>query len=223
MREQLLCDDCEQKFSGHEQFASVFFQGTLKAFADASQPRQHHGNALTFGRFTITDSQAALTTSETPNAIQVGGVDYIKLKLFLLSLIWRMGVSNLEFFHEVELGPHQERLRQMLLQDNPGEPAHYACQMWLITADGKVLKECQSHPRRFRFQGLTFYRLFTTGFRLEFCVSNQPLPPNLVTFYCIKRRPTYLWWVDSILKHPDIAAEFFKASRDLEKSGKVGF
>lgn len=215
MRERLLCDDCEQKFCKYEQFASDFFQGTLRAFEDTSQPTIRYGKALTFSRFTITASNAALTTSKTPNAIQAQGLDYVRLKLFLLSLLWRMGASKLDFFQQVELGRHQENLRELLLKNDPGEPDQYACRMWLIEADGRLVTDCQSNPRKFRFQGLTFYRLFTTGFRLEFCVSNQRLPGNLVTFYCIKRQPTYLWWVDSIYKHPDLAAEIIKVGRDL--------
>lgn len=46
---------------------------------------------------------------------------YRPLKLFRLSLLWRMSVSSLREFALVKLGPHEERIRQMLLQDDPGQ------------------------------------------------------------------------------------------------------
>jgi len=213
-RERLLCNDCEQKFCGYEQVASDFFQGALKAF-DHSGPKLAFGKGLKFSKVLVTGETAALTSSQVPTLINVEGVDYKRLKLFLLSLLWRMGASDLYPFRVVELGPHLERLRTMLLTDDPGKPGQYSCQMWLIEAFGRLLTDWQSEPRKFRYQGKTFYRLFTTGFRLEFCVSNQQLHPGEVTLYCLKEEPTYVWWVDSIHKYPDLVAELIKVGHDL--------
>lgn len=179
-----------------------------------------YGKGLKFSRVSVTPEQAALTTATVPTVIQVEGVDYNRLKLFLLSLLWRMGASRLYFFREVELGPHQERLRRMLVQDDPGEPDQYACQMWLIEAYGRLLTDWQSQPRIFRHESKTFYRLFTTGFRLEFCVSNQRIHPGMVELYCLKREPRYVWWVDSIHNHKDLVAELIRLGHDLNWVGK---
>jgi hypothetical protein len=53
------------------------------------------------------------------------GLDYVSFKLFHLSVLWRAGASSLEEFSGVELGPHAERLRQMIFNQSPGEPLEY--------------------------------------------------------------------------------------------------
>lgn len=52
-------------------------------------------------------------------------VDYATFKLFHLSILYRAGVSNLPNFTAVQLGPHEEKLRQLLLARNPGEYFQY--------------------------------------------------------------------------------------------------
>lgn len=139
-----------------------------------------------------------------PSRPQVEAVDYAALKLFLLSLLWRMGVSSLHFFREVELGSHEERIRKMLLNDNPGEPSEYPCQLCLIEAEGRLLTDYQSQPQRSKREGRNFYRFYSTGVRFEFCVSNRPIHPGWVELYCVKRQQAFTWSVDSIHKHPDL-------------------
>src|SRR5437762_9442510 len=53
--------------------------------------------------------------------------DYARLKLFLLSILWRVGVATGDFFRAVDLGRHTKQLQQMLLTENPGEPDEYGC------------------------------------------------------------------------------------------------
>ncbi len=137
----------------------------------------------------------------------VEGVDYVRLKLFLLSVLWRMGVSKLHFFREVGLGPHEGKIRKMLLNDDPGDPDEYPCQLRLVEPDQRLLTDWLSQPRKARFDGKTFYRLFSTGVRFDFCVSNRTIHPGEVELYCIKRQPSFVWCIDSIHKHPDLVAE----------------
>jgi hypothetical protein len=80
---------------------------------------------------------------------------------------------------------------------------------------GRLLTDWQSQPFKLRREGKTFYRHFTTGFRLEFCVSNQQVHPGMVELFCLKRDPTCVFWVDSIHKHPDLVAEIIKLGYDL--------
>jgi len=42
--------------------------------------------------------------------------DYIKLKLFLLSVLWRASISKLDFFSSVQLGKYEDVIKNMLLQ-----------------------------------------------------------------------------------------------------------
>jgi hypothetical protein len=217
-RERLLCDECEQQFCAYEQFASDFFRGALDAFADATKPEVRSGRGLTFTRFEVSGDQATPTTARVPTCLTVDGMDYRRLKLFLLSLLWRMGVSDLYFFQEVALGPHEEKIRNMLRREDPGEPDEYACKMRLIEVDNRLLTDCQMQPRKYLSNSKTFYRLFTTGVRFDFCVSNQPIHPGMVRLYCVKREPKFVWLIESIHKHPDLIAEILKLGFDLNWS-----
>jgi len=49
--------------------------------------------------------------------ITVTELDYLKFKLFHLSVLFRASVSSLPEFNEVSLGPHENRLREILLNE----------------------------------------------------------------------------------------------------------
>jgi hypothetical protein len=211
-RERLLCDECEQRFSDHERWVTNLFRGAIAAFSDTTRSEMVQGKSL---KFTRIGTDAHPTTATVPSLLLVEGVDYVRLKLFLLSLLWRMGVSSLHFFREVELGPHEKKIRMMLINDDPGEPHDYPCQLRLIEADNRLLSDFQSQPRKYRLDGRTFYRLYSTGIRFDFCVSNRPIHPGDVELYCVKRQSDFIWCVDSVRKHPDLVAELLKLGQDL--------
>jgi hypothetical protein len=57
----------------------------------------------------------------------VTGGQYSPFKLFLMTQLWRAGVASDAFWKNVRLGPHEERLREMLLRAYPGQTYEYAC------------------------------------------------------------------------------------------------
>ncbi|MGI8967036.1 MAG: hypothetical protein ACR2H1_13250, partial [Limisphaerales bacterium] len=97
--ERLLCKECEAQFSKYETYAS-------NHFLNVNLP---------------TPSNAA------DRMITLKVDDYRPLKLFLMSVLWRVGVASGDFFRCVDLGPHEARLRKMLHAENPGEPDDYGC------------------------------------------------------------------------------------------------
>lgn len=56
-------------------------------------------------------------------------IDYLKFKLFLLSILWRASISKLPMFKNVNLGPHEDKIRQMIMNSNPDDPMKYPCVM----------------------------------------------------------------------------------------------
>ena len=66
--------------------------------------------------------------------------DYKKMKLFQLSILWRAAEATGEFFSAVILPTHhRERLRQMLLTENPGADHEYFCTMARLVASPVAL------------------------------------------------------------------------------------
>jgi hypothetical protein len=69
-------------------------------------------------------------TEPLPNPWEVEDIhwvrfDYASFKLFHLSVLFRASVSTLPDFVTVSLGPHEEKLRELLLSRNPGEYWQY--------------------------------------------------------------------------------------------------
>lgn len=107
MVEYLLCHNCEQKFGRFEDYAKRFFYGTSNPI------------------------RLQLPLSENPLFV----ADYRKMKLFQLSILWRASEAQGEFFSAVTLSDHhRERLRHMLLNDDPGRDHEYFCSMTRLVA-----------------------------------------------------------------------------------------
>ena len=86
IRERLLCYDCEQLLSPNEDYVRrVIYGGT------------------------------EIKISRDGNNVIIWNTDYIKFKLSQLSLLWRSSVSKLKYFSNISLGPHEEKIRQMLI------------------------------------------------------------------------------------------------------------
>ena len=101
LHERLLCADCETRFSRLESYAaSILFRASAAA-------------------------EAVADSGTYPPIARIEPFDYSTFKLFGMSLLWRMGESSVFMFRPVRLGPHAERLRSMLLADNPGQPHEY--------------------------------------------------------------------------------------------------
>jgi hypothetical protein len=93
-------------------------------------------------------------------------LDYHRLKLYLLSLLWRMGVSSLPEFQLIRLGPHEARIRDMLLGDDPGKSNDYGCILQVVTDGGTRIPVTRA-PDRHRVDALTVqYRLLIDGLLL---------------------------------------------------------
>lgn len=145
--EKLLCFDCEQKLSVHEAYAKrLFFTG--------------------------------LSLIETRNAdsIEFQGVDYTQLKLFQLSVLWRASVSKLDFFENIRLGPHQERIREILLSGSPPSSGSYPCLVSAVLHDGAALQDFMLQPFMSRVLGVRVAQFFFGGFRWTYFVNSSAIP-----------------------------------------------
>ena len=151
-REPLLCENCEQKISVWESYVSKhFFNKPLP-----TPVSQGHSKAI------------ILT-----------GLDYQKLKLFLLSILWRAGVAAHDFYEHVQLGRlHEERLRQMLLSENPGLAEEYACFICTLNLDGARFLDFFVEPTPTRLKSHRCYRFVFSGFVFYCYVTSPPLPDS---------------------------------------------
>jgi hypothetical protein len=157
-RQRLLCQDCEARFSRYERYFS----------------------SIWYGAKTVRPSVAPL-----PGGLTMHGINYANFKLFHLSILWRMGASALEAFHSVELGPHLERLRKMLLADDPGPASKYpiGAVALINKGSGEFLEGFIVSPHMRRVEGHRVYLLAFGGCMWCYGVSNHDAPwfPNALT------------------------------------------
>lgn len=146
LRERLLCDACEQKLSVWERYASLVLKGGV-----------------------------SLTARQEGNIAHISGLDYRQFKLFQLSVLWRAGVSSLQFFEKVQLGKHAEALRQLLLAGDPGSPERYGCFMFGLKHEAGAFTGVIMQPGKVRLNGHTAYRFVFGGFLWAMLVSSHDL------------------------------------------------
>lgn len=156
IREQLLCDSCENRLSKWEDYAARFFSGRKKIEGKMVQ-----------------------------NHLHMKGLDYHKLKLFLLSLLWRFAVAQNAVLSGARLGPHKERIRRMLLANDPGGELDYPCVIVAATFDRKHFPDLIVAPHESRTpDGHRIWQIVVGGFVLMFVVSSHTQTCRL--------RPTFL-------------------------------
>lgn len=154
-KEHLLCLKCEGRFGKLETYAKPMLFGPTSPIIQ--RPPSHH-----------------VWT----------GLDYKKMKLFHMSILWRMAASANPFYTFVKIADDErETLRQMLLADDPGSPWQYGCLVTLLRHRGKPLLGILSQPRAIRIRRDHCFRLVLAGmqwFMFDSC--NMPKDAPVETF-----------------------------------------
>lgn len=148
--EHLLCQDCENSTAKWDDYArAVIF----------SKPGEK-----TYG----------LMTSGIEGAVQIENVDYKLFKLFQLSLLWRASVTKREFFSRVCLGPQENRIREMLVAEDPGNPEMFGCVMLAFMISSKeLLHELITRPVPFYANSHKWYKFLFAGCGWIFVASSH--------------------------------------------------
>jgi hypothetical protein len=149
LRDRLLCDHCEQQFSLYENYASRVFYGK--------------------------DVQVRLLEI----GMVLSGLDYARLKLFLLSLLWRFGMTTVEQLKGARLGPHADRVREMLVGENPGGHLMYPCMITAVVHDRKHISDLIVPPRTTRVGRQHVWNFVVAGFLMSFFVGKGSPPETL--------------------------------------------
>jgi hypothetical protein len=142
--ERLLCFECEQLLSKYERYASLVLNGG------------YNPNVRNEGKL-----------------VHLGNIEYSKFKLFALSVLWRASVSSLKVFCQVKLGPHEEKLRLMILNDDPGAEYQYPFILSPILHGNEVQEALIVPPTWTRLDNHYAYRFVFGGIAWVFVVSSH--------------------------------------------------
>lgn len=95
----ILCENCENIFSKNERYTSHFFNGSASS-------------SLLFKNKISRDGL---------RTISITGIDYTKLKLCILSILWRAHISKNKFFKNVSIDEKNENVIRRMLLNNESE------------------------------------------------------------------------------------------------------
>jgi len=183
-RERLLCRNCEEKLGKLERYASLVING----------------------------GAPGVDGHRDGNIVYVKGIDYERFKLFQLSLLWRAGVAKGSYFERVTLGPHEERLRVMLLANDPGPYDLYPCVLWGVTIEPDKIAELMVQPCRDKVWGHTTYHFVVPGLKLVYVVSQQRLPRKQSQFV-LQHDGSLIFQVRSVFEMPSVTGFMEKFER----------
>ena len=153
IRERLLCARCEKYLNDNYEFY--------------------------FSKFWY--SQQFLPKEALGDLYCIDGVDYSRFKLFMLSILWRAGVAKHEDFSKVNLGPHEDKIRNMLLKREPltGDKYQIFGVLLLLPGTNKICGGLIMPPIRSRFEGRHVFIFVFGGCVWHFIVSSHPIGPPM--------------------------------------------
>ncbi|MCA9484233.1 MAG: hypothetical protein KC553_10900 [Nitrospina sp.] len=131
--DRILCADCEKKFGSWDHYGYEFFSKEMKD----GEVLECRGKRV---------------------AIKINKFDYKTLKLFFLSVLWRAGVSSHTFFKRVKLGPHEEKLKNHILNNDPGSPSEYSIVLSQYDYPDKLVPMLD--PDLKKWEGVNAYRFY---------------------------------------------------------------
>ncbi|MBI4825966.1 MAG: hypothetical protein HY807_06030 [Nitrospirae bacterium] len=117
-------------------------------------------------------------------AFQISEYDYTKLKLFVLSVLWRASVSSQPFFRRVNLGPYEKLLRETLLSGNPQDTNWFAVS--IAKWSDHVIGHRMMDPFRTKFDGINYYVIYLEQY-IVYCKVDQRVADK--TFQAIQLKP----------------------------------
>ena len=154
LREYLLCEFCETHLNIYETYAAGVF-----------------------------NSNKAGTPKINGNIFIFNGLEYSNFKLFFMSILWRFSVTTIPEFAGMDIGPHQEKLRQMIISNTPGLPWEYGCMVIVATMDGKFIRDIMYGPSSTKVDGHLFWRVVVAGHVFNFYVNSHPPPDFLKNIF----------------------------------------
>lgn len=151
-REALLCQNCETFMNREYEHYGI---DTFRKIAS-----QDFNDPLHVRRIQDKENEGII----------IGGIDYKRFKLFLLSILWRASVSNREEFNQIELGEHNDIIRQMILNGNPEERFVYPFIVFMLTGeiDNTILS-----PAYVPIEDISCYQFVFCNLFVWFAVTNQ--------------------------------------------------
>lgn len=135
---ELVCAECEAHFQAWDAYAAGLF---IHRFDIEFRPQIVGGETLAF------------TTDK---------VDYERLKLFVISVLWRAAASTQDYFKLVQIGPYEEAAKSAILAATAGEPQEFGTifSRWVAPPEREALTNAHMSPFCERWDGINAVRIY---------------------------------------------------------------
>tara|TARA_R110001599_G_scaffold350254_2_gene580030 strand:+ start:13222 stop:13941 length:720 start_codon:yes stop_codon:yes gene_type:complete len=152
---EILCFDCEQIFKSIDDYGN---QVLLKKESDL-EPLVQSGNIVGYLKKDL---------------------DYSKLKLFFMSILWRASVSNHDFYSNVKLGKLEKTLKGLVWDNHSGSLHDFSFVLAKFVDNGG--DRAILSPHKERFFGISYYRFYLYGYILYIKADSQKTPERWTKF-----------------------------------------
>lgn len=157
----LLCKVCDNEIiGGYESYASSTTFGNTSKPAEVKVHNYHNGKGQSWS--------------------VCRDIDYKRFKLFLLSILWRASISTRPLFSEVNLGPHEDIIREMIFHGNAGDESDYPIQIWTTVQNNNFPKDFMFQPRGAMIKGHQDFIFPISGLFINFFVSDLPKQESIL-------------------------------------------
>ena len=154
----ILCEDCDNRIIGanYEKYAQTSMYG--KNIDPEIKP----------------DCKNYINPNDGAEYSICTNIDYSKMKLFLLSVLWRASITDRPAFRDVDLGKkHEERLRKLIYKNIVPAETEYPIMMTSFLRTDHSLENLIGQPQRVRFKdGLNGYVFLIDSFQFIFYVNS---------------------------------------------------
>jgi hypothetical protein len=157
----ILCAECDRRIGPWDQYGQ---QVLLRRFQKAT-PITHQAETV---------------------AWSLENVNYTKLKLFFVSLLWRASISSHEFYKRIAVGIFEKRLREMVLTSEFGDAQEFAV---ILARFANVSMKAMLDPHPEKFEGINFCRFYLSEFVTYIKVDKRPVPKSLSEFHLQVGKP----------------------------------
>ncbi len=136
---EILCKACDGVFEKYDDYAKKFLIDEFGSFNE-------------------------LWDGETLVGWEVDGCKHQKLILFFLSVLWRASVSNRENYRNIVLGPHEDKIKEIVF-GRSNDNLYYTCSLAkFYGAKIDTLERAILNPVRIKIDGINFHQIYLGGF-----------------------------------------------------------
>ncbi|HBD25248.1 hypothetical protein [Flavobacterium sp.] len=152
----ILCVNCDGKIiKEYEDYLKLTFHSTSKP---VSRPYFIDG----------------IQSSKGFSILKIDNLDYRLYKLGFLSILWRASISSLPFFKSIDLGPHSEVIRKMILNGDALQENNYP---FITSIFNRVNDDFQIvlPITKFKLMNYVHYRIIINGLDVIFMIGSKNL------------------------------------------------